>query len=61
MPSFEVYSVCSCFPIGAGIKPEASHNQYFSMKIEKRGSHFVTTSFRERKTGLKPATPSLEG
>ena len=36
MPSFEVYSVCSCFPIGAGIKPEASHYQYFSMKIEKR-------------------------
>lgn len=36
MPSFEVYSVCSCFPIGAEIKPEASHNQYFSMKIEKR-------------------------
>ena len=63
MPSFEVYSVCSCFPIGAGIKPEASHNQYFSMKREKRKEvvTFVTTSFRERKTGLKPATPSLEG
>ncbi len=36
MPLGVVYSECSCFHIGAGIKPEASHNQYFSMKIEKR-------------------------
>ena len=27
----------------------------------KKVATFVTTSFRERKTGLKPATPSLEG
>ncbi len=27
----------------------------------KKVATFVATSFRERKTGLKPATPSLEG
>ncbi len=63
MPSFEVYSVCFCFHIGAGIKPKVFYNQHFSRKTGKRKEVVtcVTTSFRERKTGLKPATPSLEG
>ena len=42
--------------LGLNRCPQTTKNH----KIKKVAT-FVTTSFRERKTGLKPATPSLEG
>ena len=63
MPFLGVYYKCFCYLVGAGIEPKISYNQYFIKKTrtKKEVVTFVTTCNSERKTGLKPATPSLEG